>query len=264
MPFADVNGAQLYYEVHGPKAGSAPALVFAHGAGGNHLSWWQQIPHFMDRYTCVVFDHRGYGRSAAPGDATIGGAYVEDFRELLDHCRVERATLVAQSMGGWTALGFALGYPQRVERLMMCDTHGGITSDEITSAWRAALRMPPAEADGTRIHPAAGARMYREQPDLYFLYTEIDALNPPRTGAEIMQILSDAGSPPVAAASRLQMPVLFIVGEEDPLIPERVIALAAEAIPRAKVERVPLSGHSVYFERASQFNAIVDRFLAAR
>ena len=43
-------------------------LVFAHGAGGNHLSWWQQVPHFMDRYTCVVFDHRGYGRSVDTAD----------------------------------------------------------------------------------------------------------------------------------------------------------------------------------------------------
>src|ERR1700694_2978547 len=142
MPFAGVNRIELYYEIHGPKPGSAPAIVFAHGAGGNHLSWWQQVPLFVYRYTCVVFDHRGYGRSTdVPGHA--GGAMlVDDLRALLDHAGIERATFVAQSMGGWTCLAFALAHPERVERLLMCDTHGGLVSDEITSIWRAALRAP--------------------------------------------------------------------------------------------------------------------------
>ena len=42
MPKTQVNGIDLYYEVHG----DGPAIVFAHGAGGNHLSWWQQVPVF--------------------------------------------------------------------------------------------------------------------------------------------------------------------------------------------------------------------------
>src|SRR5713226_1542507 len=45
----------LYYEV----TGTGPALIFAHGLSGNHLSWWQQVPYFSDRYTCVTFAHRG-------------------------------------------------------------------------------------------------------------------------------------------------------------------------------------------------------------
>ncbi len=261
MPFAPVNSIELYYEVHGPKPGSAPAVVFAHGAGGNHLSWWQQVPHFMDRFTCVVFDHRGYGRSTDVPDRPGGAMYVDDFRALLDHAGIKRATLVAQSMGGWTCLGFALAHPERVERLLMCDTHGGLASDEITSIWRAALRAPEGQPrDGA--HPAAGVRMHREQPELYFLYEEIAALNEERTGAEIMALLRAAGAPTVAEVSTLKMPVLFIAGDEDVLIPPAVLDLAAAAIPGARVERVTEAGHSVYFERAQQFNAILARFLS--
>jgi 3-oxoadipate enol-lactonase len=40
MPFLPRDGCQLYYETHG----AGPALVFAHGLGGGHLSWWQQVP----------------------------------------------------------------------------------------------------------------------------------------------------------------------------------------------------------------------------
>ena len=49
MPKAQVNGIAVYYEVHG----DGPAVVFAHGAGGNHLSWWQQVPVFARQYRCV-------------------------------------------------------------------------------------------------------------------------------------------------------------------------------------------------------------------
>ncbi|HEY8837711.1 MAG TPA: alpha/beta hydrolase [Dehalococcoidia bacterium] len=48
MPVFKTSGVELYYETHG----SGPAIVFAHGAGGNHLAWYQQVPFFRDRYTC--------------------------------------------------------------------------------------------------------------------------------------------------------------------------------------------------------------------
>src|SRR5207237_2066399 len=60
--FLDRPGCRLYYEADG----TGPMLVFAHGLGGNHLSWWQQVPHFRDRYTCVTFSHRGFAPSSAP------------------------------------------------------------------------------------------------------------------------------------------------------------------------------------------------------
>ena len=49
----------LYYEVHG----DGPAVVFAHGAGGTHMSWWQQVPALSRHFRCITFDHRGFGYS---------------------------------------------------------------------------------------------------------------------------------------------------------------------------------------------------------
>src|SRR3990172_8664119 len=69
VPFAPVNGIELYYK----ENGSGPALVFAHGAGGNHLSWWRQIPFFSRRFRCITFDHRAFGRSVdGEGDLRMG------------------------------------------------------------------------------------------------------------------------------------------------------------------------------------------------
>ena len=52
MPTAPVNGIDLYYEVEG----SGPTVVFAHGIGGNHASWHNQVPRFSERYPVVAFD----------------------------------------------------------------------------------------------------------------------------------------------------------------------------------------------------------------
>jgi 3-oxoadipate enol-lactonase len=255
MPYADAEGTRIYYETHGPKPGQAPAIVFAHGAGGNHLSWWQQVPHFRDRYTCVIFDHRGFGQSLDAEGGPGGAAFVDDLRALLDHVGIARATLVAQSMGGWTCLSFALRHPGRVERLMMCDTHGGMRSPEIDAVWREVARglTPPGE-----VHSAAGARMYFEQPALHFLYKEISDLNP--DGA-LRSAMRSVPAPAAADVASLRMPVLFIAGEEDAVIPPRLIEIAASHVPGAHVQVIPNAGHSVYFERAAAFNAILGRFL---
>lgn len=260
MPSAPAPGCDIYYELHGRKPAGAPAIVFAHGAGGNHLSWWQQVPHFLERFCCLVFDHRGFGLSLDQSGAG-GAAFTGDLRALLDHAGIARATLVAQSMGGWSCLGLALQSPERVEGLVMCDTHGGTTSPEIAAAWSVALQHPTTLPPG--VHPAVGARMAHEQPDLAFLYSEIDALNPPRERAQLAELLRDAGSPSLDDVARLAMPVLCIIGEEDIVIPPAVVEIFARRVPTARIARVPETGHSVYFERAAAFNALLDSFLAS-
>ena len=68
MPHLELDdGFRLYYERHG----SGPAVLFAHGAGGNALTWWQQVPAISRRYTAVTFDHRAFAR---PPDITAGPA----------------------------------------------------------------------------------------------------------------------------------------------------------------------------------------------
>lgn len=258
MPTLELPGVNLYYEVHGPER--APAIVFAHGAGGNHISWWQQVPHFAGRYRCVTFDHRGFGQSVAL-DGRSSEAFVDDLAALLDALAIPRATFVAQSMGGWTCLGFALRDPVRVERLLMADTHGGLRSPEVDAALAAARQSPPPNLP-EGVHIAAGATMAEEQPGLAFLYGQVEALNPRTDSGDLRRRLAAIGEPTADEVATLRFPVLFVVGEEDPLIPPAVIEAAAASFPNARVERVPRTGHSVYWERATRFNDLLEAFLA--
>jgi pimeloyl-ACP methyl ester carboxylesterase len=98
MSYGENGSAKIYYESYG----EGPALIFAHGAGGNASSWWQQVPHFADRYRVITFDHRGFGRSICPDEALDIKCFVDDLVCIMDTEVIDTATLVCQSMGGWT------------------------------------------------------------------------------------------------------------------------------------------------------------------
>ncbi len=252
MPTFESEGAELYYESYG----SGPPVVFCHGAGGNHISWFQQIPRLSNRYRCVTFDHRGWGRSLDPRPATKRPQFDEDLAALIDHLELEDVRLVAQSMGGWTALAYTVKHTDRVKALVMADTVGGLTSPELDDA-REETRKVIAEkgllesalSEGFRKRTASGA----------FLYEQIWGLNPPREegGGRPLDFL------PVTAeeAGELDLPVLFIEGRDDIIIPPDVVKIAAKMIPGARVQVVPEAGHSVYFERPGEFNRLVATFL---
>jgi 3-oxoadipate enol-lactonase len=257
MPHARVNDIDLYYEAYG--AGD-DVVVFAHGLGGNHLSWWQQIPAFERRYRCVVFDHRGFGASAdAPAGPGIR-AFVEDLRGLLDHLQAERAFVVGQSMGGFTALGFALAYPRRARAIVMADT----TFPHIGPETRAMMRRQGehARAAPDVLRGVAYSEAYaRRDPEGAFLYDAISRLNPPRPG-DFFAPHRLPPSPSEAELASLRVPVLFLCGADDPLFPPPVMEAASALIPGACLVVVPGAGHSVYWERPSAFNEAVLAFFA--
>ncbi len=265
MPFLHVNGCDLYYE----RSGHGPALVFAHGLGGNHLSWWQQVPCFRDRYTCVTFAHRGFAPSVEEAQGPGPAAFVDDLAALIDHLELEDVRLVAQSMGGWTCLGYALreaasrtGSPSRVRALVMAATTGTLAHPDIDRIYAARTGNPEAELFARGIHPAAGERMAREQPAMHFLYQEISGLSVNLDRDAVLRGLIAMRTTPAEKVAALPMPVLCITGEEDVVMPPAAVEVFASLVPGARLERVPKAGHSVYFERPDTFNRLVDEFLA--
>lgn len=258
-------GASIYYEV----TGSGPTLAFAHGLGGNHMSWWQQVPYLAARYTCVTFAHRGFApsRSDNPDPAEFAG----DLAALLDHLGIEKTGLVAQSMGGCTCLDFSIRYPHRVWALVMASTSGIVDPNTLEAAdlrkleeWMAANTGVEADLFRRGIHPAAGERMAREQPALAYLYREIDQMSAGLNNLDknaLRQKLVVARTLPASRLRELKMPALFVTGTEDIVIPPALVEALSAMVPGAKLEIVSEAGHSVYFERAERFNRVVDKFL---
>ena len=254
MPFAAVNGIQLYYESHG----SGAAIVFAHGRGGNHLSWWQQVPFLSDRYRCITIDHREFGQSREVPNGPGRAAFARDLHGLLEHLDIPAVYLVGQSMGGGTCLGYAVAHPDRVKGLVLADTTGGIVEDRILADFRRrAAQLPQNAAE------RALSRGFRQrEPAKAFLYAQIGALSPP-VRETFEQYLTSEDGPSVAQVSALDVPTLVLVGSDDVVVTPEVAKIVAQLIPGARLEVVADAGHSVYFERPVEFNRLVAGFFAS-
>ena len=258
MPYLSLDGCDLYYETHG----SGPALVFAHGAGGNHLSWWQQVPHFRDRYTCVTFAQRGFGLSREAEGGRGPDAFADDLAALIDQLGFADVRLVAQSMGGWACLTYAVRQPDRVKALVMADTSGSLTSPECDRLIREFRAQHPREASFAKgIHPACGERLAREQPALHFLYTQVSDLTTLPADLDLGAKLAALRTTTAEQVARLSLPVLCLAGEEDVVLPPAAVELLASLIPGARYVPVPKAGHSVYWQYPETFNRLVDGLL---
>ncbi len=255
------DGAEIYYET----GGEGPALVFAHGLGGNHLSWWQSAPVFAQWHKVVTFSHRGFAPSTAPGGIADPQLYAGDLLALLDHLGIDKAAIVGQSMGGWTCVETALAAPDRVAGLVMACTTGSFDYDRFgdaqVQAWRQAMPARLQEYAARGIHRAAGERMAEDNPSLHALYQGIDRLTAGLDKDDVGKRIRVMRTRGAADAARITCPSLFVIGSEDPLICPRGIELVADSWPRASIHRVEGAGHSVYFEHAMRFNKVVNEFL---
>ncbi len=251
MAQIEIQEGSLYYEV----CGAGPPLVLAHGIGGNHAIWYQQIPQLSKSFRVINFDHRGFGNSVDGGN--LGrAAFVEDLRRLLDHIGVDRASLVAQSMGGGTCLGFTAAYPDRVSALVLCDTlHGFVEPPdvaEIMSASRAAT-------DGlSQLERVLGDVVREGDPARAALYSQLNSFNTANRH-NLAGKFAPLCTPAELAATRV--PTLFLVGEHDVLFPAAAVAALHAQVPGSEFVEVAGAGHSVFFEQPGTFNNLVLTFL---
>lgn len=253
MPYASINGADLFYESHG----AGDAIFFAHGRGGNHLSWWQQVAAFQDRFRCVTFDQRGWGLSDGPADTPDPATVTADLVGLMDHLDIDRAVLVAQSMGGVSSLGVALHHPERVAGLVLADTTGGVGDPSVTSLLEGV--NPPDDP----FRRALSDSFIVEHPDLTFLFGSIGRINTPMPVSVVSGLFRNPAGPKAAELATIAIPTLLVVGREDKIFPVNVIEAVHKLIPGSRMEIVDGAAHSTHFEQAEVFNGLLADFISS-
>lgn len=251
MPICSLAGSKLYYESHG----EGRPVVFVHGSGGNHASWFHQIHAFSGRCRVIVYDQRGFGNSEdLDGSGRTG--MVEDLRGLLDHLEIARAVLVAQSLGGGTCAGFTVRHPARVAGLVLCDTLTGIRlPPEVAPLMAEVNKRTAGLPQATRV---LGSQTRERFPEKAVLYTQLASFNSYRFGA--MPGAFDPIDPAALAATGV--PILYVVGTDDILYPPDCIRRVQALVPNSELVEIPAVGHSAYYEDAASFNRHLGAFLA--
>ena len=250
------HGTEIHYDSHG----EGPALVFAHGMGGNALSWWQQVPYFVARgFRTIAFDHRGFHRSRCTPEEFRPARFRADLAAILGAERIERAALICQSMGGWTGLPTAVHTPDRVSALVLCGTPGGLATEKVREAQ---ARMARRVADeGVRGNAALAPDYPQREPAMAFLYDAIGALNPGLDPSALAAFGEPSARVEESQLEGYRVPTLVIAGERDQLFAPEVLHDVAARIPNAELVDFAGVGHSTYFESAERFNAVVLEFL---
>jgi pimeloyl-ACP methyl ester carboxylesterase len=258
-------GCLVYYEV----TGSGPAIVFAHGLGGNHMSWFQQVAHFAPRFTCVTFAHRGFSPSSWLAGGPDPADYADDLAALIAHLGLSEVRLVGQSMGGWTAVEYALRRPASLRAVVLAATTGTIDLRRIrepersrVAAWLRFSEEASATLFKSGVHPAAGMRMVTEQPAMHLLYRHIDDLNAALDKQALHARLFAGRNRAPEELANVACPILFISGDEDVVMPPFAGDAIAAVVPGARVAHIPDAGHSGYFERPAVFNRLLEEFFA--
>lgn len=128
---ATIRGAKIYFDIAGmqlaPKGSDfveRPVLFLLHGGpGGDHLRYKQYSLELQDVAQLVFIDHRGCGRSkkTKSSDYTLENN-IQDVEALRKHLGLERICLLGTSYGGVVAQGYALCYPQALEKLILVAT----------------------------------------------------------------------------------------------------------------------------------------------
>ncbi len=262
------DGEEIYWElVRDAEEGNAdqrPVVVLSHGAGGSHAVWYQQIPQIGGKYRVVTWDSRGFGNSTNNTARLAPENAARDLAAVLDELEISEAHLVGQSMGGWHVSAFLTLFNERVRSLTYADTVGGLWTDDLRRAYEEF--RADGGLQGTREFPLVGGHLA-----LWTGATDRDVAH-----AFLYQALGSFHSPPLDRLGEvleftihhsdfddLDIPVLFIAGENDQIFPPSMLRDSANRIRGAQFVQIPDAGHSPYFEQPVAWNVALLEFLAA-
>ncbi|XAH21375.1 alpha/beta hydrolase [Xylophilus sp. GW821-FHT01B05] len=265
MPFVQSHGRAIYYERHGE--GSEPVL-FCHGAGSNAATWWQQLPAFTQRHTCLTMDIRCFGRSVAPLQEFSLENFVDDVLAILDREKIDRVTLVGQSLGGMIGIKLALTNPSRIAAFIACDTSLALDHPALLDA---ISRRQITHRAVTIEQRSLGKWFLEHHPAKAMLYAQINHFNQSaykldaaEWGSALGALMQPGRLIPMDALADVRCPTLLLVGSEDPIVPVSVMREVAERVSESELAVVAQAGHSAYFEKPEEVNRLILEFIARR
>lgn len=253
----DLGGHALRVRIDGPA--DAPWLVLSNSLGATLEMWEPQVAALTPRFRVLRYDTRGHGQSTMPPRpwtmADLGG----DVVALLDALGVGRASFCGLSMGGSTGMWLATHVPDRLDRLVLCNTTPWLGAPEAMTA-----RIAQVERDG--MAPLVDGILQR------WFTPEFRALEP----ASVARVREMLLTMPVSGYAgccealrdmdlrdhlpRIEAPTLVIAGTDDPSPSLDAARQWAATIPQALFIELP-AAHLSNIGAASAFNLGVLRFL---
>jgi len=262
MPTRTVNGVEIYYETHG----SGPPLLLVAGLGGVGSYWNAQIPAFSKRYTVILHDHRGTGRSGRPDQYSVE-LMAQDLVALMDDLGIESAHFVGHSTGGAIGQVIAIEHPARLASMVQ---YAAWTKADALFRWSFEVRKT--------LLSAAGVGAYTHATPIFLMPPWFIRDNDARLRAEEEKAV--AGAPPAHIIEaridailrfdqcsnllKIKTPTLVLCVKDDRLTPPYFSEDLARMIPGARLAWLEQGGHACSQVVPEEFNATVLSFVDAQ
>jgi 3-oxoadipate enol-lactonase len=259
MPLLSIPTGELFYELTGPE--SAPVVVLANSLGTDYTMWNAQVPILSTHFRVLRYDARGHGRSVvSPGPYSVA-QLGEDVLALLDGLGIAQVHFCGLSLGGLVGQWLGCNAPERLLKLVLCNTAAKIGD---AAGWNA--RIAQVEAQGVAsIADATATRWFTPS----FRRTQPEAVD---RILNVLKATSPAGYAACCAAVRdadfwmdiRRIPVYTQVfaGHSDPVTSEDDGRFLEQHIPRAHLV-VLRAAHLSNVEAAAPLTAAMIRFLKA-
>jgi 3-oxoadipate enol-lactonase len=253
------NGdVRIAYETRG----TGRPLLLMHGLGYGRWGWEPLLEPLAEDFRVLFYDNRGIGDSDVPPGPYTARHLAEDAVAVLDAAGVERADVVGTSLGGMAAQELALGFADRVDRLVLaCTTPGGLSAhpmpQQTVDLMLSAPTMPPEVALRRFIENALAPGAPEQLVERIYALRRANPFDPKGWHA---QAAAGVAFDALERISELEAPTLVVTGTEDVVVDPRNSELLAGRIPNARLERVP-GGHLFFWEEPTRFVTLVKEFL---
>jgi 3-oxoadipate enol-lactonase len=259
MPFTELGDFRCHYFPAGDP--DSPVLLFSNSLGTNLSMWSPQLPVFEKQFRVLRYDTRGHGQSTVtPGPYSIE-QLGKDVLNLLDALKLDRVHFCGLSMGGMIGMWLGINAPERLNKLVLCNTGAKIGNAE---EWRARIEavrkaglksMAPAVIERW-FTPAFRAKSPEEVAATQVVLENVDGEGYVANCAAVRDF--DGRE----TISKIGVPTLVIAGAHDPATPPADGRFLAEKIKGARYVELS-AAHLSNIEDRDRFNEEVSAFLTA-
>lgn len=246
--FVEVSGLRFHVRQEGPEG--APVLVMIHGNASMLQSWDGWAADLSKDFRVIRYDLAGHGLTGADPTGTYSPERdAVQLKALLDTLKVEKATLIGNSLGGQIAWHFAAVNPDRVEKLVLVAPGGfpllGIgfgQKVELPAAMKALPYSLKRDAVRTMIGALYGdpTRFSEQMLDTYYYSWLSPGVRPARLQRAAAYMIQD----PTETLRTIQAPTLLVWGEKDWLVAFATTpAKFQAALPNSTLVSFPGLGH---------------------
>ena len=251
-------------KIHYVEAGSGPTVILLHGLGGSARAWQTNIGPLAEKFHVFVPDQIGFGKSDKPLVNYRIRTYVDFLDQFCKQLKIDRATLIGNSMGGWIAAVFTAAFPDRVDKLVLVDAAGYAPSKDVDPRTFYSLNPSTREEMKSLTAKVFYNKLFQTDAAIEASMTARLAAGDGYTINSITESIIRGEDFLDETVKTIKRPTLIIWGREDGLLPLRDGERFNKDIAGSKLVIFDQCGHVPNFEKPAEFNTAVLNFLAAQ